>query len=297
MPNTPSPAHIANTLMIFLRDSMWRSIIIVLLLFSTSVSGCLQKEQGSGDFILATTTSMRDSGLLDELLSTFSDEYGIFIGVVAVGTGAALKLGENGDADILIVHAPDKEIAFIEDGFGISRTTFAWNRFVLVGPATLHDTSNITEALQSIDGECFISRGDDSGTHIKEQEIWQSTNLPLIEDELGIHPDSDTFFSVGQGMGTVLNMADELQCWALSDMGTWLSMSSELDLQMNTWNDSMTLNPYSIIQIKGENSASAENLEQFILSPTGQAIIANHSIAGSHLFNPGQPNQEPFNNA
>jgi ABC-type tungstate transport system permease subunit len=74
-------------------------------------------------------------------------------------------------------------------------------------------------------------------------------------------------------------------------------MSSELDLQMNTWNDSMTLNPYSIIQIKGENSASAENLEQFILSPTGQAIIANHSIAGSHLFNPGQPNQEPFNNA
>mgnify|MGYP005654513697 CR=1 FL=1 len=97
MPNTPSPAHIANTLMIFLRDSMWRSIIIVLLLFSTSVSGCLQKEQGSGDFILATTTSMRDSGLLDELLSTFSDEYGVFIGVVAVGTGAALKLGENGE--------------------------------------------------------------------------------------------------------------------------------------------------------------------------------------------------------
>jgi len=276
---------------------MWRSTIIVFLLLSTSVSGCLQNEQESQDFILATSTSMRDSGLLDEILSTFYDEYGIFVGVVAVGTGAALKLGENGDADILIVHAPNKQIAFIEDGFGISRTTFAWNRFIIVGPTTLHDTSNITEALQSINGECFISRGDDSGTHIKEQEIWQTTNLSLIEDELGIHPDSDTFFSVGQGMGTVLNMADELQCWALSDMGTWLSMSRELDLQMNIWNDSMTLNPYSIIQIKGENSAHSENLEQFILSPVGQAIITEHSIAGNHLFHPGQPNQEPSNNA
>ena len=276
---------------------MWKSALLALLLLSTSMTGCLQEEQESGDIILATTTSMRDSGLLDELLSTFSEEYGIFVGVVAVGTGAALKLGENGDADILIVHAPDKEQIFIEEGFGTSRTTFAWNRFVLVGPTKLSGVSNITEALQSIEGDCFISRGDGSGTHIKEQEIWQSTNLSLIEDELGTHPNNDEFYSVGQGMGTVLNMADELQCWALSDMGTWLSMSDDLDLQMNTWNDSMTLNPYSIIQIDGNNNVFSEALEEFITSSTGQTIIAEHTISGKHLFNAGHPNQEPLNNA
>jgi len=276
---------------------MWRSTIIALLFLSASLSGCLQEEQESEDFILATTTSMRDSGLLDELLSSFFDDHGIFVGVVAVGTGAALKLGENGDADVLIVHAPDKELTFIEEGFGISRTTFAWNRFVLVGPSTLQSPSNMTEALQSIEGECFISRGDGSGTHIKEQELWKSTNLSLVEDELGIHPNNDAFYSVGQGMGTVLNMADELQCWTLSDMGTWLSMSREMNLQMNTWNDSMTLNPYSIIQIEGEHSADTEIFEQFILSSKGQTIIAEHTISGNHLFNSGQPSQEPLNTA
>lgn len=272
---------------------MWRPIAMVCLFLCLNTSGCFGEEEDSNALILATTTSMRDSGLLDELLLSFETKYNIEIGVVAVGTGAALKLGENNDADILIVHAPDKEIKFIEDGFGISRTTFAWNRFVLLGPNELQEPTNISSAFEEIQNDCIISRGDGSGTHIKEQEIWESTELDLVNDESGIHPDSDSYYSIGQGMGAALNMADELRCWVLSDMGTWLSMSTELDLVANTWNDSLTLNQYSIIQLENKYQYETSLLEEFIMSEEGQSMIENHSINGQHMFVPGHPNQEP----
>tara|TARA_B100000945_G_C20391713_1_gene602613 strand:- start:420 stop:1262 length:843 start_codon:yes stop_codon:yes gene_type:complete len=276
---------------------MRRSIAIVLLMLSFNISGCLGEKEDSEGLILATTTSMRDSGLLDVLLSSFKEEYGIEIGVVAVGTGAALKLGENQDADILIVHAPEKEIQFIEQGYGNSRTTFAWNRFVLLGPSELNEPTNVSEAFEQIQNECIISRGDGSGTHIKEQEIWRSTTISLIEDSSGTHPSSESYYSIGQGMGAALNMANELRCWVLSDMGTWLSMSPQLDLVANIWEDELTLNQYSIIQLDNEYQSQTLLFEEYLMSTKGETIIAEYTINDQQMFNPGQPNQEPSSNA
>jgi tungstate transport system substrate-binding protein len=260
------------------------AIIIICLVLFSGLSGCLEEVEDSEGLLLATTTSMRDSGLLDELLPAFEKATGIHVSVVAVGTGAALNLGENGDADVLIVHSPQKEIEFIENGFGLSRSTFAWNRFVLVGPNQLDGFSTASEAFSSLENECFVSRGDNSGTHIKELEIWEMA---------GIEP-GDEYLSIGQGMASALNMADELQCWTLSDKGTWLFRSNKLDLEATSWNDNLTLNPYSVIQLKGERSEDGIRFNEFILSSESQQIINNYSINGKTLFNSGQPNQLPL---
>lgn len=265
---------------------MIRAITIVGLILFSGLSGCLEEVEDSKGLLLATTTSMRDSGLLDELLPAFERATGIHVNVVAVGTGAALNLGENGDADLLIVHSPEKEIEFIENGFGISRSTFAWNRFVLIGPKQLDGFSNASEAFSSLENECFISRGDNSGTHIKELKIWEMA---------GIEPGKE-YLSIGQGMASALNMADELQCWTLSDKGTWLFRSNKLDLEATSWNDNLTLNPYSIIQLNGENSEDSLRFNEFLLSYESQEIINNYSINGQTLFNAGQPNQLPSSN-
>ena len=262
---------------------MKQAIIIVSLILFSGLSGCLEKVESSEGLLLATTTSMRDSGLLDELLPAFERATGIHVNVVAVGTGAALNLGENGDADVLIVHSPEKEIEFIENGFGISRSIFAWNRFVLIGPNKLDGFSNVSEAFSSLENECFVSRGDNSGTHIKELEIWEMA---------GIKPGKE-YLSIGQGMASALNMADELQCWTLSDKGTWLFRSNQLDLEATSWDDNLTLNPYSIIQLKGEKSEESLQFYDFLLSFESQQIISNYSINGQPLFNSGQPNQAP----
>jgi len=265
---------------------MIRTITIVWLVLFSGLSGCLEEVEDNEGLLLATTTSMRDSGLLNELLPAFERATGIHVNVVAVGTGAALSLGENGDVDVLIVHSPKKEIEFIKNGFGVSRSTFAWNRFVLIGPNQLNGFSNASEAFSSLENECFVSRGDNSGTHIKELEIWQMA---------GIEP-GDEYLSIGQGMASALNMADELQCWTLSDKGTWLFRSNKLDLEATSWDDDLTLNPYSVIQLKGEKSEDSLRFNEFILSFESQQIINNYSINGQTLFNFGQPNQLPSSN-
>jgi tungstate transport system substrate-binding protein len=265
---------------------MIRAIIIVSLILFSGLSGCLEETEDSEGLLLATTTSMRDSGLLDELLPAFEKATGIHVNVVSVGTGAALNLGKNGDVDVLIVHSPQKEIEFIENGYGISRSTFAWNRFVLIGPNQLDGFSNASEAFSSLEDECFVSRGDNSGTHIKELEIWEIA---------GIEPGKE-YLSIGQGMASALNMADELQCWTLSDKGTWLFRSNNLDLEATSWDDNLTLNPYSIIQLKGEKSEDSLRFSEFLHSIESQKIINNYSINGQSLFNAGQPNQVPFSN-
>lgn len=262
---------------------MIRALAMVGLVLFSGLSGCLEEVEDSEGLLLATTTSMRDSGLLNELLPAFERATGIHVNVVAVGTGAALNLGENGDVDVLIVHSPKKEIEFIENGFGISRSTFAWNRFVLIGPNQLDGFPNASAAFSSLEDECFISRGDNSGTHIKELEIWQMA---------GIEP-GDEYLSIGQGMASALNMADELQCWTLSDKGTWLFRSNKLDLEATSWDDDLTLNPYSVIQLKGEKSEESLRFKEFIISFESQQIINNYSINGQTLFNAGQPNQLP----
>ena len=274
-------------------------IKIILLCILLIVPGCtIPQESEEDDLILATTTSMRDSGLLGTIIPIFNDRYNVEVKVVAVGTGAALRLGQNGDADLLIVHAPEKEISFIEDGHGKSRVTFAWNRFILIGPVDISNNNNISNAFKTAIDSCFISRGDESGTHIKEQEIWQQTNLELIEDDLGLHPIDDNFISIGNGMGVALNMADELNCFTLSDAGTYYHQKQTTDLIASTFNDSLTINPYSIIQLsQTKKSDLAEKFENFLLSQEIQLLISEYTIAEKSLFFAGQPNQVPSSNA
>jgi tungstate transport system substrate-binding protein len=274
-------------------------IKIILLCILLLIPGCtLPQEYKKDDLILATTTSMRDSGLLGVIIPIFNERYNVEVKVVAVGTGAALRFGENGDADLLIVHAPDKEVSFIEQGHGKSRITFAWNRFILIGPIDISNNNNISTAFNIAINSCFISRGDESGTHIKEQEIWQQTNLELVEDDLGIHPISDDFISIGNGMSVALNMADELNCFTLSDAGTYYHQKQTIDLIPSTFNDSITINPYSIIQLsQTKKSDLADKFEKFLLSEEIQLLISEYTINENSLFVAGQPNQVPSSNA
>ena len=168
---------------------MNRLIFAILLLIFPTIQGCLQVEDEHEDSTirLATTTSLRDSGLLTEILPDFTEQTGIQVDVIAVGSGAAMTLAENNDVDVLIVHDPEREIQFIEDGFAENRTTFAWNRFVLLGPISM--SGSLFEILEWIieTDQCFVSRGDESGTHQKEQALWRmlsnESDIEFIDDQ------------------------------------------------------------------------------------------------------------------
>ena len=273
-------------------------IKIIILCILLMIPGCtIPQYYDEEDLILATTTSMQDSGLLGMIIPIFNEWYNVEVKIVAVGTGAAVRLGENGDADLLIVHAPDKEISFIEQGYGKSRVTFAWNRFILIGPIDISNNNNISTAFDIAIDSCFISRGDESGTHIKEQEIWQKTNHELVEDHLGIHPIDDNFISIGSGMGVALNIADELNCFTLSDAGTYYSQKQTTDLVASTFNDSITINPYSIIQLSQSQKPDISlKFENFLLSQEIQLLISEYTIDENPLFIAGQPSQVPSSN-
>ena len=279
----------------FFRDRMQpiKPFLIIFLLVFTSLTGCISKEESSDAMVLATTTSMRDSGLLDELIPVFSEQYGVEIDVIAVGTGAALNLGKTKDADLLIVHAPEKELEFISDGYAENRTTFAWNRFVILSPEANQET-DLLELLNKLteQEDCFISRGDNSGTHVKEQELWLAASeiygFSLIEEGDYVRPSGEWYYSIGQGMGAAITMADEKNCYTLSDKGTALSRQS-MDLLMVEFDDNLTINPYSALPIEGDNYAHANLFVEFLLSDESQEIIENFSINGQELFRYGQP--------
>ena len=242
--------------------------------------------------VLATTTSMRDSGLLDVLLPAFEDATGHRVDVVAVGTGAALELGRSGDADVLIVHAPNAETIFLEEGHGISRTVFAWNTFVLLSPEPIDgDLFTVLDAVVE-EERCFVSRGDASGTHMREQAMWRAwaedRNVTLTDGDDGTRPDGDWYLSIGQGMGAAITMADEKRCVTLSDAGTALFRQADTDLTRLSFEDETMLNPYSIIPLDGPRLDAAEALRAFLLDE-GVALIAGHTVNGEALFTPGQP--------
>ena len=180
-------------------------------------------EEGTS-FILATTTSTEDSGLLDAILPDFEEQTGITVEVVAVGTGQALSLGESGDADVLLVHARAREDAFMEAGHGTRREDVMYNDFVILGPpedpagiAGMEDAGAAFAAIAAAEAP-FVSRGDDSGTHTKEKAIWEVA---------GVEPAGDWYISAGQGMGAVLTMADEELAYTLSDRATYLARTLE----------------------------------------------------------------------
>lgn len=230
---------------------------------------------------------MRDSGLLDLLIEDFEQRHDIEVEYVAVGTGAALHLGENGDVDALIVHAPQQEEDFLDAGHGTDRTQIAWNAFVLLSPTPL--SSNLSEAFLSVIEEehCFVSRGDNSGTHMKEQDIWRElaerANITLVEDVNGLHPVGDWYYSIGQGMGATINMAHEKGCVTLSDRGTALQFQSSISLERYEYNASAVFNPYSFISVNGGNEIIAQTFLEYLLSD-GRSIIENYTINGESPF-------------
>ncbi len=253
---------------------------------------------------LATTTSTEDSGLLEAILPAFEAQYNARVDVVAVGSGQALELGRQGDADVVLVHSRAAEDQFMADGFGTGRYDVMHNDFVIIGPredpAGVASASSAQEAFARIAQAqaTFVSRGDDSGTHAKELSIWKATDLEPS-------PDSGWYRSVGQGMGETLQMAQEALGYTLSDRGTYLSMSSTLSgltilfggesIAENP--DSKLLNPYGVIpvnpeKVPGVNNRLAELFAAWLTSPETQKAIGEFGLQafGQPLFYPDAAN-------
>ena len=248
---------------------------------------------------LATTTSTDDSGLLEVILPDFESEFNAQVDVVAVGTGQAIALGEAGDADVILVHARSREDQFVADGHGTTRSDVMYNDFVVVGPtgdpAGIQGMTLASEALAAIAANeaTFASRGDDSGTHTKEQSLWQAANLPES-------PEGDWYKSLGQGMGDTLRFADETAAYTMTDRGTFLALQENLpnlvvlvggeNIAQNQ--DPALLNPYGVIPVnpdKGNiNNELAEEFVTWLTSVDTQQKIAEFGMEdfGQPLFYP-----------
>lgn len=243
-----------------------------------------------GDVILATTTSTADTGLLDAMAPRFEEETGYTLKPIAVGSGAALELGEKGEADVLLVHSPAAEQEFMDNGFGTERRTVMYNDFVIVGPASdpagIAAASGATDALQRIadSGSPFISRGDDSGTHALEKKLWAASDLA---------PAGDWYTEAGSGMGDTLNIANEREAYTIADRGTFLSLKDRLDLGVLVEGDPSLLNIYHVILINPANGANidtagGEAFLEFLLEPSTQEFIGMFGVDefGEPLFTP-----------
>lgn len=251
------------------------------------LSGCSSDRASKTNEVLrlATTTSMRDSGLLEVLVPQFEAANNCRVDVVAVGTGAALKLGEQGDADVLLAHAPEAEQQFMAAGHGTRREPFMYNYFTILGPpqdpAAIRDKTPI-QAMQSIAAgkHRFISRGDNSGTHKREMALWeQAGGLTEWKD----------YFESGQGMGATLVMADEKLAYVLTDRGTYLNFKDQIDLIPLIAKSESLLNTYSVILVDAEkhekiNAKLAQAFLQFMVSGQTQRAINDYKLEGQHLF-------------
>lgn len=237
---------------------------------------------------MSTTTSTENSGLLAVLNPAFEAQYGIKLEVIAVGTGKALRMGAQGDVDVVFVHAPGAELKYVKSGDFIDRKAVMHNDFVLIGPANdparLATAGTVEEALQRIaDVEAaFISRGDDSGTHKKERLLWQKG---------GVTPVGDWYVDVGQGMGAVLNIANEKQAYALTDRGTQIAFADKVSLKVLFEGDDALFNPYHVMAVnpekhKGVKYDLAMKYIKFVTSKEGQDIIASFRKGGQQLFYP-----------
>ncbi len=255
------------------------SLLLVLLIASVASAAPLR---------LATTTSTENSGLLGYLLPAFEQRFGIAVEVVAVGSGQALKLAENGDADVVLSHAPALEQAFLAQGFGVNRREVMYNDFVLVGPpadpAKLRGGRDVAGALRAIAAAeaTFLSRGDESGTHQKEKELWQAAALT---------PAGPWYRRAGVGMGQLLQMADEQGAYTLTDRGTFLSRPQTGDLVILIEGDPPLRNPYAVLATNPARHAGAQYLAAmqliaWLTAPEGQGRIASFAVAGRQLFFP-----------
>ena len=237
---------------------------------------------------LSTTTSTENSGLLAVLHPVFEEKYNIRLDVIAVGTGKALRIGANGDVDVVFVHAPDAELKYVVQGDFIDRFAVMHNDFVIIGPendpAGIASVKTVLEALRKIaeSQSDFISRGDDSGTHKKEKQLWK---------QLGVEPKGVWYAAAGQGMGAVLRIADEKQAYTLTDRGTQIAFSDKISLKVLFEGDPLLFNPYHVMAVNPEkhthvNYDAAKKYIAFVTSEQGQKIIAEYKKGGQQLFYP-----------
>jgi tungstate transport system substrate-binding protein len=263
-------------------------ILAVLTLILILLSACGNSTGGS--VTLATTTSVENSGLLSFLIPEFEKNTGITLKVIPQGTGQAIKTGENGDADVLLVHSKSAEEKFVADGHGVERIELMYNYFVIVGPKNdpagvlKANDKNAALALKRIKkSNCsFVSRGDESGTHKKELDLWKSEK---------IEPSGQWYISAGKGMGDVLSMTSEKQAYTLTDKATYLSMKDKLDLDVLLENADDLMNQYTIIEVnpqkhKDINNKGTKKFIEWMTSKKALAMIENYGKAeyGEGLF-------------
>ncbi|GAB6880277.1 extracellular solute-binding protein [Halorubrum gandharaense] len=270
-------------------------------------AGCLgEDDEGeaagiSGETLtLTTTTSTYDTGLLDEVNLAFEERFGVTVDAVAQGTGAALETGRGGDADVIMVHARSQEDAFMREGYGVNRRDLMFNDFVVVGPeddpAGIDGMDEVTEAFATIaeTESVFVSRGDNSGTHTKEREIWEAA---------GVEPGGEWYREAGSGMGEVLNQANGTPAYTLADRGTYLSMMGELDISIRVegpieGGPALLENPYGVIPVnpgvhEDTNYDLAMAYVGFITSQEGQELIGEYTVEGEQLFFPEAVAENP----
>ena len=244
-----------------------------------------------GKITLSTTTSTQDSGLLNFILPVFTWETGWEVEVVAVGTGAALRMGRDGDADVLLVHAKADEIKFVADGYGVKRYDVMYNDFLIVGPDTknIRHNNNVIQTLKDIASKNlpFVSRGDDSGTHRMELSLWKAAGIELKS--------LSRYSSVGQGMGATLQMANEMKAYTITDRATWLTLTKDkkINLPAICEKASDLLNYYGVITVNPArypkiNAAGGQAFAEWMIKDSTQKLIGQFGVKefGSALFTP-----------
>lgn len=247
-------------------------------------------ENVNNSVILATTTSTQDSGLLDVLVPMFEEKSGYMVKTIAVGTGKALSMGENGEADVLLVHAPDAEKVLVDNGAAVNRQLVMHNDFVIVGPkedsAGLKGMKDAAAAFKKVfDAEAlFISRGDDSGTHKKEKKFWQSQSLS---------PEGSWYQETGQGMGQTIRVASEKGGYTLTDRATYLALKDEIELEILVEGDESLKNIYHVMQVNPDkfemvNGDAAKEFVDFMIEQETQETIKTYGVDkfGQPLFFP-----------
>jgi tungstate transport system substrate-binding protein len=242
--------------------------------------------------VLASTTSVQDSGLLDRILPAFAQATGIEVRVIAQGTGQALETARRGDADIVLVHDPEAEEKFIAEGFGIDRRQIAWNDFVIVGPRDDpahvnggHDAGAALSAIAAAKAP-FVSRGDKSGTNALELRLWKASGIDPAKEGAG-----RWYRDIGGGMGQALNVASAMAAYTISDRGTWLSFGNKGPLVVSVEGDPKLINRYDVIQLNplrhgNDKLDVARRLADWLVSADGQRAIGGYQLHGEQLFRP-----------
>lgn len=266
---------------------MKKVLYLVLIIFLLNLTACSTKSLNS-NLLLVSTTSTQDSGLLDVLLPVFEKETGYTVQLISTGSGQALKIAEEGNADVILLHSPSAEEEFMAQGFGVDRRLVMHNDFVIVGPS--EDPANIRgkspiQALKAIyhTHATFVSRGDESGTNIKELNLWKQTGFSPV--------DQPWYLETGQGQGATLSIADAKDGYALTDRGTFLAYRANVNVVILVEDNPTLLNVYHVITVNPEkwpqtNLEGARAFADFITSPEGQQIIRKFGMDqyGEPLF-------------